>query len=305
MNKNADLLVFIKGKMPKFSKGQRAIARYILANYDKASYMTAAQLGQNSGVSESTVVRFANELGFDGYPQFQKRMAEYVSEKLSKVNRLELELDEMDSRQIADFVMANDMENIKKTWENLDKAALDEACESIIDARNVYIVAVRSCEALARLFEFYLNTVRKNVFLVTGSGLTEMFEKLMRVHNRDVVIGISFPRYSMGTIKALEFASDRNARIIAITDSKHSPLNLYSSCNLFAKSNMASVVDSFAAPISLINVLIVSICMKQKEEVLNNISMLEQIWKDYQVVQSDELDYLDEDNIKDFDQTEK
>lgn len=300
MNKNENLLAFIKGKMPEFSKGQRAIARYILTNYDKASYMTAAQLGKNSGVSESTVVRFANELGFDGYPQLQKRMAEYVSERLSKVKRLELELDEMDSKQIADFVMANDMENIRKTWEMLDKKALDEAADSIIDARNVYIVAVRSCEALARLFVFYLNTVRKNVFLVNSSGSTEMFERMMRVHNKDVVIGISFPRYSMGTIKALEFASDRNARIIAITDSKHSPLNLYSSCNLFAESGMSSVVDSFAAPVSLINVLTVSIFMKQKEDVLENINMLEQIWRDYQVIQTDELDYLDEDNIRDF-----
>lgn len=301
MKSREDFLAQMKGRMPEFSKGQRAIARYILSNFDKASYMTAAQLGQASGVSESTVVRFAGELGCDGYPDFQKRLAEYVSNRLSMANRLEIAVDEMDFDELTDFVMGNDMENLQKTWENLDKNAINEAVEILLSARHIYVIGVRSCSAMAQLLVFYLRLMFDNVTLVENSGATEMLEQLIRAGAEDVVVGISFPRYSMGTIKALEFANDRNAKIIVITDSKHSPLNLYSSCNLFAQSNMSSVVDSFTAPVSLLNVLMVSLCMRKKIEVLTYLDDLEKVWEDYRVVRSDELDYLDEDRIKDFD----
>lgn len=301
MSEHMDLLVLLKDKMPDFSRGQRAIARYIISNYDKASYMTAAVLGKNAGVSESTVVRFAYELGYGGYPEFQQAMASYVSSRLSMVKRLEIATDQMDSGEITDFVMGNDMENIKNAWENLDRKSLNEAIETILHGKNIYVVGIRGCSALAGLLAFYLNLVMDNVIPVQSNNSTEIFEQMMRVGADDVVIGISFPRYSMRTIKAMEFANDRNARVITITDSKHSPLNLYSSCNLFAPSNMSSVVDSFTAPVSLINVLIVSLCMKKKEQVLKNVEMLEQIWSDYQVGDADELDLLDRENIKEFD----
>lgn len=300
MLQEKDLLAVLKERMPDFSRGQRAIARYIISNYDKASYMTAAVLGKNAGVSESTVVRFATELGYEGYPRFQQAMASYVSSRLKLSKRLELATDNMNPDEAVDFVMGNDMENIKNAWENLDRRALNEAVEVMLSARKIYVVGIRGCSALAGLLVFYLNLITDNAVLVQGNGATELLEQMYRVGCEDVVIGISFPRYSMRTLKALEFANDRNARIITITDSKHSPLNLYSSCNLLAPSNMSSVVDSFAAPISLINVLVVSLCMRSKEQVLTNVKTLEQVWSDYQLGDLDEIDLLNQENIKDF-----
>ncbi|MDD6571588.1 MAG: MurR/RpiR family transcriptional regulator [Thermoflexaceae bacterium] len=300
MLQEKDLLAVLKERMPDFSRGQRAIARYIISNYDKASYMTAAVLGKNAGVSESTVVRFATELGYEGYPRFQQAMASYVSSRLKLSKRLELATDNMNPDEAVDFVMGNDMENIKNAWENLDRRALNEAVDVMLSARKIYVVGIRGCSALAGLLVFYLNLITDNAVLVQGNGATELLEQMYRVGSEDVVIGISFPRYSMRTLKALEFANDRNARIITITDSKHSPLNLYSSCNLLAPSNMASVVDSFAAPISLINVLVVSLCMRSKEQVLTNVKTLEQVWSDYQLGDLDEIDLLNQENIKDF-----
>lgn len=295
-----DLLAVLKNRMADFSRGQRAIARYIISNYDKASYMTAALLGKNAGVSESTVVRFATELGYDGYPQFQQAMADYVTSRLDMVKRLELATDNMNPDEAVDFVMRNDMENIKNAWENLNRKSLNEAVDAMSLARKIYIIGIRGCSALAELLAFYLNLILDNVVLVQGNGVTELLEQLYRVTSEDVVIGISFPRYSMRTLKAMEFANDRNARIITITDSKHSPMNLYSSCNLLAPSNMASVVDSFAAPVSIINVLIVSLCIRHKERVLANVDSLEQVWNDYQLGDLDEMDLLNQENIKEF-----
>lgn len=300
MLQNEDLLAHLKGRMAGFSRGQRAIARYIISNYDKASYMTAAELGRNAGVSESTVVRFSFELGYGGYPEFQQEMAAYVSRRLNHVRRLELATDEMDYDEVADFVMGNDMENIKSAWKNLDRNAMNKAVETILSGRKIYVIGIRGCAPLAGLLAFYLNLVVNNVVLVESNSSTEIFEQMYRIGSEDVVIGISFPRYSMRTIKAMEYANDRNARIIAITDSKHSPLNLYSSCNLFAPGNMSSVVDSFTAPVSLMNVLVVSLCMRKKETVLRNVETLEKVWRDYQVGDVDELDYLNRDNIKEF-----
>lgn len=300
MSEENDLLVRMRSNMGDFSKGHRAIARFILANYDKASYMTAAVLGKNAGVSESTVVRFANAMGYDGFPEFSSALADYVSSKLSNRKRLEIATDEMDSEEILDFVMGNDIENIKMTWKNIDRFAIKQAAETILKARNVYIVGIRGSYPIASMLHYDLNLVRNNVFLVGDNGVSDIFEQLFRVGSKDVVIGISFPRYSIKTIKAMEFANDRNARVISITDSKHSPLNLYSSCNLFAESSMSSVVDSFAAPISLINALMVTLCMKNKSDVIDNIEALENIWNDYNSDSFDEVDLLNEDKIKDF-----
>lgn len=295
-----DLLGLIQSRMADFSKGQRAIARYIISNYDKASYMTAAVLGKNAGVSESTAVRFATCLGFEGYPEFQAAMGEYVTNRLHMGRRLEIALEDMDSNEVVDFVMANDMDNIKGSWEKIDREALNKAIESILNAKTIYVVGIRGCAILAELLASNLKLIFKNVILVENSSSTEIFEQMLHVGSEDVVIGISFPRYSMRTIKAMEFANDRSARVIAITDSKHSPLNLYSSCNLFASSNMSSIVDSLTAPVSLINVLTVSLCMHKKDQILENMAVLEQVWSDYQIIDTDELDYFDQEKIKDL-----
>ncbi len=300
MAEKKDLMSLIQSKMADFSKGHRAIARYIISNYDKASYMTAAVLGKNAGVSESTVVRFATQLGYEGYPEFQAAMSEYVTNRLHMGRRLEIALEDMNPNEILDFVMANDMDNIRSSWEKIDPNALNEAIESILQAKTIYVVGIRSCSFLAEMLAFHLKMICPDVVLVHNSSSTEIFEQMIRVGSEDVVIGISFPRYSMRTIKAMEFANDRSARVITITDNKHSPLNLYSSCNLFAASSMSSVVDSFSAPVSLINVLVVSLCMRRKQEVLQHMEVLEQVWGDYQITDTDELDYFDEEKIKDF-----
>lgn len=301
MSESMNLLVTIKKRMGEFSKGHRAIARYILSNYDKASYMTAAVLGQNAGVSESTVVRFAYEMGFEGYPEFQRALADYVSSRLKMDKRLEIETDEMNTNEIADFVMANDIENIKESWEKIDRNAINEAVENIISARKVYIIGIRSCGVLAELLAYNLKMVCENVVLIRNNVSNEILEQLLHVSSEDAVIGISFPRYSMRTIKAMEFANDRNAKVIAITDTKHSPINLYSSCNLLAGSNMSSVVESFSAPISLINVLAVSIFMKKKDEIIKNMELLEEVEIQYQIEESDEIDLFNQEKIKEFD----
>ncbi|MGN0160739.1 MAG: MurR/RpiR family transcriptional regulator [Lachnospiraceae bacterium] len=300
MEGNLDLLARIKSGMAGFSKGQRAIARYIISNYDKASYMTAQVLGENAGVSESTVVRFALGLGFSGYPQFQKAMADYVSSRLQKLRRLEISAEQMNPDEIADFVMANDMENIKNSWKNLDINALNGALDSIIQGRRIYVMGIRECAAMAMHFARNLRIVHSDVRLICACESTDILEQLLSIGAQDVLIGISFPRYSMRTIKAMEYANDRNARVIALTDDRHSPMCLYSSCNLLASSNMSSVVDSFAAPISLINVVTVGLIMRQKMEVLSDMQHLEEVWKEYGENERDEIDLFDSDRMKDF-----
>lgn len=259
--------------------------------------MTAARLGESLGISESTVVRFASGLGYDGYPEFQKALEEWVQSKLNTVEKMHVKYGKSTQSEILTAVLASDMEKIRDTIENLDPSAFETAVDIILEAENVYIIGIRTCEPLADFLSFYLNMIRGNVRLVRTTSVSEIFEQMLRIDERDVVIGISFPRYSMRTLKALEFANDRNARVIAITDSVHSPMNLYSSCNLLARSDMVSIVDSLVAPLSVINALVVALCMKRPEEVRQELEMLEDTWNNYQIYMNDEINFIGEEPL--------
>lgn len=287
-----ELLNGIKEHYESFSKGQKLLADYIINNYDKAVFLTAAKLGKTVGVSESTVVRFATQLGYKGYPGFQKALEEMVRNKLNSIQRMEVTYGRISQMEILETVLRSDIDKIKMTLANIDRRAFDNAVDTILSARKIYIVGIRSCAPLASFLSFYLNLICENVIVVNTNGSSEIFEQLIRINEEDVIIGISFPRYSMRTLKALEFASNRKAKVITLTDSIHSPINLYSSCNLIARSDMASIVDSLVAPLSLINALVVALCMKKQKEVITTLETLEQIWDEYQVYNSDELNQI-------------
>lgn len=292
-----DLLNRINKHYSKMSKGQKLLATYITDNYDKAVFLTAARMGDIVGVSESTVVRFAMSLGYKGYPEFQKALEELVRNKLNSVQRMEVTYGRISQSEILQTVLQSDADKLKTTLEKIDHSAFELAVDTILSARNIYIVGIRSCAPLASFLSFYLNLMFDNVRLLHTNSSSEIFEQMVRINEDDVIIGISFPRYSMRTLKALEFANNRNAKVITITDSIHSPMNLYSSCNLIADSDMASIVDSLVAPLSVINALIVALCMKKQKEVAKTLTTLEEIWDEYQVYDNDEIDVID-DSIK-------
>ncbi len=288
-----ELLKKIEESYDGFSKRQKLLADYVLANYDKAAFMTAAKLGKTVGVSESTVVRFATELGYKGYPGFQKALEELVRTKLNSIQRMEVTYGRISQSEILESVLNSDIDKIKMTLAGIDQNAFELAVDTILNAKKIYIVGIRSSAPLANFLSFYLNLIVDDVVLVQATGASEIFEQMIRVCEDDVVIGISFPRYSMRTLKALEFASNRKAKVITLTDSIHSPINLYSSCNLIARSDMASIVDSLVAPLSVINALVVALCMKKQKEVITTLETLEEIWDEYQVYSSDELNFVE------------
>ena len=287
-----ELLLRIKEKYKKMSKGQRRLADYVCNDYDKAVFLTAAKLGEIVGVSESTVVRFATQLGYKGYPGFQKALEELVRNKLNSIQRMEVTYGRISQSEILETVLQSDIDKIKMTLADIDHKAFDLAIDTLLNARRVYVIGIRSCAPLASFLGFYLNLVCDNVSVVDVNSSSEIFEQLIRINEHDVIIGISFPRYSMRTLKALEFASNRKAKVITLTDSVHSPMNLYSSCNLIARSDMASIVDSLVAPLSVLNALVVALCMKKQKEVITTLEALEDIWDEYQVYSGDELNMV-------------
>ena len=293
-NSTNELLIRMEEKYKKMSKGQKRLADYVTENYDKAVFLTAARLGEVVGVSESTVVRFATQLGYKGYPGFQKALEELVRNKLNSIQRMEVTYGRISQSEILETVLQSDIEKIKLTLTGIDQKAFELAIDTILSAKRIYVVGIRSCAPLASFLCFYLNLVCENVTAVNTNSSSEIFEQLIRINEEDVIIGISFPRYSMRTLKALEFASNRKAKVITLTDSVHSPMNLYSSCNLIARSDMASIVDSLVAPLSVINALVVALCMKKQKEVVNTLETLEQIWGEYQVYSKDELNQVDD-----------
>lgn len=298
MNGNTnDLTSRINECYGSLSKGQKILATYITDNYDKAVFLTAAKMGQVVGVSESTVVRFATHLGYKGYPEFQKALEEMVRNKLNSIQRMEVTYGRISQSHILETVLQSDQEKIKDTLEHIDEHAFELAVDTIIKEKHIYIVGIRSCAPLAAFMAFYFNLMFENVTLLQTNNSSELFEQMVRISKDDVIIGISFPRYSMRTLKAMEFANNRNAKVITLTDSVHSPMNLYSSCNLIARSDMASIVDSLVAPLSVINALIVALCMKKQGEVAKTLETLEDIWNEYQVYENDEINYID-DKIK-------
>lgn len=281
----------------RMSKGQKLLSNYIADNYDKAVFLTAAKMGETVGVSESTVVRFAMTLGYKGYPDFQKALEEMVRNKLNSIQRMEVTYGRISQSKILESVLQSDEEKIKQTLQEIDDKAFEVAVDTILKARRIYVIGIRSCAPLASFLAFYLNLLFDNVILLHTNSSSEIFEQMIRINEEDVIIGISFPRYSMRTLKALEFANNRSARVITLTDSVNSPMNLYSSCNLISKSDMASIVDSLVAPLSVINALIVSLCMKKQNDVAETLGQLENIWDEYQVYESDEIDKVD-DSVK-------
>ena len=292
-NNSNELLKRIEESYAGFSKRQKVLADYILKNYDKAAFMTASKLGKTVEVSESTVVRFATELGYKGYPGFQKALEELVRTKLNSIQRMEVTYGRISQSEILESVLNSDIDKIKMTLAGIDQNAFELAVNTLLNAKKIYIVGIRSSAPLANFLSFYLNLIVEDVVLVQATGASEIFEQMIRVSEDDVVIGISFPRYSMRTLKALEFASNRKAKVITLTDSIHSPINLYSSCNLIARSDMASIVDSLVAPLSVINALVVALCMKKQKEVISTLETLEEIWDEYQVYSSDELNFVE------------
>lgn len=290
-NKN-ELLQKIEDRYQKFSKGQKKLADFIREDYDKAAFLTAAKMGEEVGVSESTVVRFAMALGYDGYPGFQRALGELVRTKLNSIQRMEVTYGRISQGEILASVLQSDIEKIKLTMEAIDHGSFEMAVDTILKARRIYVIGIRSCAPLASFLSFYLNLICPNVTAVTTNSSSEIFEQLIRIGEEDVIIGISFPRYSMRTLKALEFASNRKAKVITLTDSVHSPMTLYSSCNLIARSDMASIVDSLVAPLSVVNALVVALCMKKQKEVISTLETLEEIWDEYQVYSKDELNMV-------------
>lgn len=306
MNENQnDIITRINERYPKMSKGHKIIAAFITDYYDQAVFMTAAKLGETVGVSESTVVRFAMGLGYAGYPEFQKALEEWVKNKLNKMQRMNAKYGKSTQSEILTSVLTSDMNKIADTIENLDPVAFEMAVDTILEAKHVYVVGIRSCEPLADFLTFYLNMIRGDVLQINTTSASETFEQMIRITNEDAVIGISFPRYSMRTLKAMEFARDRNAKVITITDTVHSPMNLYSSCNLLARSDMVSIVDSLVAPLSVINALVVALCLKIPNQVKKNLEDLEQAWANYQVYLNDEINYIDEDTVISYPEIEE
>lgn len=276
-----------------FSKGQRLIAGFITENYDKAAFMTASKLGSTVGVSESTVVRFATELGYEGYPQMQKAMQEMIRDKLTSVQRIDVTHSRLGDGNVLEYILNKDIERIRRTLEETSYDDFNNAVEAISRAKTIYIFAVRSSAALASFLGYYYSLIFENVKVISNYGETEIYEKLFRISSDDVIIGISFPRYSNAAIQAMTFAKRRGAKVIALTDSMSSPIVVPADYILIAKSDIASVVDSLVAPLSMINALIAATVLKLDSDVKNTFGMLENIWQEYDVYQNDRKDEAD------------
>lgn len=289
MNDSDDLLVRIKEYYRKMSKGQRLIAEYIMAHYEKAAFMTASRLGEQAGVSESTVVRFADLLGYDGYPALQKALRELIRNKLTTVQRIEMSADFNDPNVLFKTVLKSDINNIRSTIEDIDEDTFNAVIDSIFAADTIYILGMRSSAPLAQFLGYYLSFILPNVRVVT-SGVSDVFEQMIWISDKDLLIGISFPRYSSRTVEAVHFAKERKAKVVAMTDSHLSPLTKWADYTLLARSDMASFVDSLVAPLSLINALIVAVGQRKRSDVSLYFSELEKIWSQYNVYVGKEKD---------------
>lgn len=278
-----DVLHTIQENMAGFSKGQKRIAGYILSDYDKAAFMTASRLGRLTGVSESTVVRFAASLGYDGYPAMQRALQEMVRSKLTSIQRIQTSNDRLFSSDVVTSVLQMDMEKIRIAIEEVDRAAFSAVVDKMIEANHIYILGVRSSSFLAGYFHFYLHLIFDNVTLVTSSSAGDILESILRIGPGDLLMGISFPRYSQSTVKGVQFAHDRGAEVVAITDSPMSPLYPMASSALLARSDMISFVDSLVAPFSLLNALIVAAGHRKDGDIAQIFNRLEGIWDEYGV----------------------
>lgn len=283
-----DLLALIGQMIPEFSKGQKLIANYIINHFDKAAFMTASKLGATVGVSESTVVRFASEIGFEGYPELQRALQELIRNKLTTVQRMDVTNEQLENANVLAKVLSKDIERVRRTMEETSQSDFSAAVETICAARNIYILGVRSASALAQFLSFYFNHIFPNVKYINTSSRAEMFEQIMRIGPEDVFIAISFPRYSRRTAQASHYAGKNGAKVVAITDSLQSPIAENADHVLVARSDMVSFVDSLVAPLSLINALIVAVGLKRRDEVAASYARLEKIWDEYEVYEKRE-----------------
>ena len=271
-----------------FSKGQKRIAAYILENYDKAAFMTAGKLGQVAGVSESTVVRFASELGYDGYPGMRKAIQDTIRSRLTSVQRIEVARETMDEENVLESVLMSDIDKLHVALEECSRENFNQAVELIINARHIYIVGMRSSTCLANFLGFYLNLLLENVHIIQDTAVSEVYEQIIRIREGDVFIGISYPRYSSRTVRAMKFAKSSGADVIGITDGENSPFVGVADTLIYAKSDMVSFLDSLVAPLSLINALIVSVGIRSKENISDTFKRLETVWADYDVYEQTE-----------------
>lgn len=271
----------------RLSKGHRKIAQYIVEHYDKAVFMTASKLGESVGVSESTVVRFASAMGYEGYPQLQRSLQELVSHRLTANQRFEMST-EIDPREALGVVLKSDMQNLRATMEQMDASIFEDVVKRLLSAKSIYVMGLRSAAPLAQFMGYYLNYIFDNVHLVS-SGATDVFEEISKLKENDVLVGISFPRYSTRTLEAMRFAKRCGAQVVAITDGPMSPLADMADATLTARTDMASFVDSLAAPLSLINALLVALGLHRKDALKEHFRQLESIWETYEV-------YLEEAN---------
>lgn len=283
-----DILAVLKARESSFSKGQRRIAQYILESYDKAAFMTANTLGKTVGISESTVVRFAVELGYDGYPSMQKALQEMVVNRLTSVQRIEVANDRIGGQNVLEMVLQSDMEKLRQTGETVDRKDFEAAVNAVLGAERVYILGVRSAAPLANFLGYYLNYMFQNVHILTASGASEMLEQIVGVNPKDAVIAFSFPRYSATTLKTAQYCRSTGATVIGVTDTKLSPLGQCSDHVLVAKSNMVSLVDSLVAPMSVVNALIVAIAAKKEKELAKTFQELEHVWAEYNIYEKQE-----------------
>ncbi len=277
------VLQTIREEMDTFSKGQKRVARFILDNYDRAAFMTAARLGETASVSESTVVRFAAQLGYEGYPEMQKALQELIRGRLTSIQRIQASRDQMAGPDIVGRVMQRDMNSIHNVIERLDRDEFDRVVNKLLTARHIYILGVRSSSFLAGYFNFYLHLIFENVTLVQSSAAGEIYEQLVHIGEGDVLVSISFPRYSKMAIHAVEFAKKRGAEVVAITDSPVSPMYRMASASLLVAGDMISFVDSMAAPLSLLNALILAIGQQRREELSATLADMEQVWSKYSI----------------------
>ncbi|NCB74217.1 MAG: MurR/RpiR family transcriptional regulator [Clostridia bacterium] len=281
-----DVLAVIANNNIHYSKGQRRIAKYIQENYDKAAFMTAGKLGTTVGVSESTVVRFAAELGYDGYPGMRKALQEIIRNRLTSVQRIEVAKDQMNGSNVLKAVLTADMEKLQKTVDDINPISFDAAVDAIIKAKHVYIVGMRSSAALSSFMGYYLNLLRDNVHLLHDTAVSEVYEQVIRINDGDVFIAMSYPRYSSRTVKAMRFAKNAGATTISLTDGESSPLVKISDITLYARSDMVSFLDSLVAPLSLINALIVSIGLRSNDALSDTFKRLETIWAENEVYEN-------------------
>ncbi|MCD7755477.1 MAG: MurR/RpiR family transcriptional regulator [Firmicutes bacterium] len=281
-----DILSILQERMPTFSKGQRRIARYIMESYDKAAFQTASRLGKTVGVSESTVVRFASELGYDGYPSMQKAFQEMVVNRLTSVQRIEVAHDRIGDQDVVSMVLQADMDKLRHTGETVDRAEFQAAVDAILSARRVYLLGVRSTAPLASFLGYYLNYMFRDVRIITASGSGEVFEQIVGINADDVLVAFSFPRYSAITAKAASYCRTTGATVIGVTDTRLSPLGQNSDHVLAAKSDMVSLVDSLVAPLSVVNALLVAIAAKRETELAQTFGELEHIWDEYHIYET-------------------